>query len=94
MVLAEVVKVSVLFVMVCRVSKWYLDRQMSTNFENYKDYHRRLVDMWIVGSGANAADSHRRPIRLGNFFSIQWNSVWVVDRRNDHLCYCMRNLRC
>ncbi len=70
----EAVKVSVLFEMVCRVSRYYHDRQMSTNFENYKDYHRRLVDMWIVGNVANVVHNHHhRRIQLGNFFSIRLN---------------------
>lgn len=89
------VKVLVLFAMVCRVSKCYLDRQMSTSFENCKDYRRKRVDMWIAGNAANVARSHHhQPIQLGNFFSTQWNWVVVVGRRNDRLCYCMRNLRC
>lgn len=68
-----VAMVSVLFVMVFRVSKFHHDRQMSTNFENYKDYRRKLVDMWIAGNGANVAHSHHQRIQPGNFFLTQLN---------------------
>lgn len=68
-----VVTVLVLFAMVCQVNRYCHDRQMSTDFENYKDYRRRLVDMWIAGNGANVVRTLRQPIQPGNFFSTQWN---------------------
>lgn len=81
------VTVLVLFVMVCQVSKCYRDRRMSTNFENYKDYRRRLVDMWIADNEVNVAHSHRQLTQPGNFFSIQLNSVVVVYHHSVHSCY-------
>lgn len=90
-----VVKVSVSFVAVCpvNVNRCFRLRRMSTNFENYKDYRCRLMDMWIVGSAVNVVGSHRQRIQPGNFFSIRLNSVWAVCRHSDRLCY-MRTHRC
>jgi hypothetical protein len=73
----EAVKVLALFGKVYPVSKYFRmmdhDHQMNKDFENYKDYRHKQVDMWIVGIVASEVDSLRQLFQLGNFFLVQLN---------------------